>query len=71
MDNMDIAILLMASALVILHGLFGYRALNSTALIDPTQKLIWSLISFTFGPAGYFFYQCMIPCDKVNGKLDN
>ncbi len=62
---MEITILLLLVLLLMLHCLFGYKAINSTAKITTRQKLLWCVLSLGLGPAGYYFYQGLIPCDML------
>ncbi|ABM00219.1 hypothetical protein SHAM105786_01820 [Shewanella amazonensis] len=62
---MEITILLLLLLLVALHCLFGYKALCSEAKISQGQKCLWCALSLGLGPAGYYFYQGLIPCDML------
>ncbi|AZQ10811.1 MULTISPECIES: hypothetical protein [Shewanella] len=62
---MEITILSLLILLVVLHCLFGYKAISNDAKITPAQKLLWCVLSLSLGPAGYYFYQGLIPCDML------
>jgi len=66
MENMEIAIALMLLLLVMLHTFFAFKALNAVADISPGRKRLWCLLSLCLGPAGYYFYLGLIPCDMMH-----
>lgn len=62
---MEITTLVLLALLVVLHCLFGYKAIRNDASIKGSQRLLWCVLSLLLGPAGYYFYQGMIPCELL------
>lgn len=62
---MEITILSLLVLLIVLHCVFGYKAISSDAKITSGQKVLWCILSLCLGPAGYYFYQGLIPCDML------
>ncbi|WP_228289714.1 hypothetical protein [Shewanella cyperi] len=66
MENMEIAIALMMVLLASLHTFFAIKACKAVVDISPGRKRLWCMLSLVFGPAGYYFYQGLIPCDMIH-----
>ncbi|MGL5361103.1 MAG: hypothetical protein ACRDBI_15585 [Shewanella sp.] len=68
MENIEIYILVMLSALLILHCAFALRAFHhgvnhSAQKLSTPQTCLWCMLSLLFGPLGYYSYLVSLPLD--------
>lgn len=71
MDKLDVAIATMIVSLLLLHCMFGLKAISSTARISQSKKTCWFMLSLVLGPIGYYFYQGIIPCDQLSDDSEH
>lgn len=64
----DITLLVGISTLGVLHLCFGWKALRSASLINHKTRSSWTMLSLILGPAGYYFYLGIIPCDLITDE---
>ncbi|MCL1144291.1 hypothetical protein [Shewanella gaetbuli] len=65
MNYMDITLALLLIGLFLLHIMFCYRALTTTAHISNIKRWFWGGVSLLMGPLGYYVYQNLLPLESL------